>query len=163
MTCWIELRVHSSITSACLGLWGGVLLMRGVGGLSQNPDMLTLWTERLGEWKHRARIDVKYLKLHLVAILLEIINNQMNFLLNYAQISLITAPKPKNIFLMVIEKYILIIWNMSFKISSNSTSVQALRQQIRGVGVGGQGLYCFFPHLMYISFPFWIGMAKNSR
>ena len=48
--------------------------------------------ERLGEWKHRARIDVKYLKLHLVAILLEIINNQMNFLLNYAQISLITVP-----------------------------------------------------------------------
>ena len=53
----------------------------------------------------------------------------MNFFLNHALISLNT---PQNIFLTIIEKYILIIWNISWKSSSNSPSVQVLRQQIRG-------------------------------
>ena len=35
----------------------------GVGGLSQNVDMLTLRSEGVGKLKHRASIAVKYLKL----------------------------------------------------------------------------------------------------
>ena len=57
----------------------------------------------------------------------------MNFFLNHAQISLNTT---QNIFLTIIEKYILIIWNISWRSSSNSPSVQVLRQQIRGLGGG---------------------------
>ena len=54
--------------------------------------------------------------------------------LGYALISLNTAPTPKNLFLMIIEKHIWIIWNASYKSSSNSPSIQVLRQQIRGGG-----------------------------
>ena len=81
-------RERSSITSARLG---------GVGGLSQNADMLTLGRERVGEFKHRASICGQ---------ILEVINKLMNFFLNHALISLNT---PQNIFLTIIEKYILII------------------------------------------------------
>ena len=49
----------------------------------------------------------------------------MNFFLNHALISLNTAPMPQNIFLKIIENHIFI---------SNSSSVQVLHQQIRGVG-----------------------------
>ena len=91
------------------GRWGG-----------QNADMLTLGRERVGELKHRASICGQ---------ILEVINKLMNFFLNHALISLNT---PQNIFLTIIEKYILIIWNISWKSSSNSPSVQVLRQQIRG-------------------------------
>ena len=94
----------------------------GWGGLSQNADMLTLGRERVGEFKHRASICGQ---------ILEVINKLMNFFLNHALISLNT---PQNIFLTIIEKYILIIWNISWKSSSNSPSVQVLRQQIRGGG-----------------------------
>ena len=41
---------------------------------------------------------------------------------------------PQNIFLTIIEKHILIIWNMLYKSSSNSPPVQVLQQQIRGDG-----------------------------
>ena len=58
----------------------------------------------------------------------------MNFFLNQALIPLNTAPMPQNIFLTIIEKHILIIWNMSYKSSSNSPPVQVLQQQIRGDG-----------------------------
>ena len=37
--------------------------LEGVEGQSQNADMLTLWREGVEELKHRASIDVKYLKL----------------------------------------------------------------------------------------------------
>ena len=84
--------------------------------------MLTLGRERVGEFKHRASICGQ---------ILEVINKLMNFFLNHALISLNT---PQNIFLTIIEKYILIIWNISWKSSSNSPSVQVLRQQIRGGG-----------------------------
>ena len=56
----------------------------------------------------------------------------MNFFLNHALICLNTAQMPKNIFLMIIEKHILIIQNMLYKSSSNSHSVQVSHQQIRG-------------------------------
>ena len=56
----------------------------------------------------------------------------MNFSMNHTLISLNTTPTPKNIFLMIIEMHILIIWNVSYKSSSNSPSVQVLHQQIRG-------------------------------
>ena len=69
----------------------------GWGGLSQNADMLTLGRERVGEFKHRASICGQ---------ILEVINKLMNFFLNHALISLNT---PQNIFLTIIEKYILII------------------------------------------------------
>ena len=68
--------------------------------------------------------------------ILEIINKLMNFFLNHALISLSTAPTPQNIFLMIIEKHILIIWNMFYKSSCTSPSDQVLRQQIRGGGRG---------------------------
>ena len=55
----------------------------------------------------------------------------MNFFLNHALISLNTAPIPKNIFLMIIKKHILMIWNVLYKSPSNSHSVQILRQQNR--------------------------------
>ena len=84
-------RERSSITSACLG---------GVGGLSQNADMLTLGRERVGELKHRASICGQ---------ILEVINKLMNFFLNHALISLNTAPLAKIIFLRILEKHILII------------------------------------------------------
>ena len=54
--------------------------------------------------------------------------------LGYALISLNTAPTPKNLFLMIIEKHIWIIWNSSYKSSSNSPSIQVLGQQIGGGG-----------------------------
>ena len=57
---------------------------------------------------------------------------------NHAPISLNTAPMPQNIFLTIIEKHILIIWNVLYKSSSNSPPVQVLQQQIRGDG--GQDL-----------------------
>ena len=41
--------------------------------------------------------------------ILEIINKLMNFFMNHGLISLNTAPTPRNIFLMIIEKHILII------------------------------------------------------
>ena len=41
--------------------------------------------------------------------ILEIINKLMNLSLNDGLISLNTAPSPQNIFLMIIEKHILII------------------------------------------------------
>ena len=53
----------------------------------------------------------------------------MNFFLNHALISLNTAPTPQNILLIKKVKHILMIWNMSYKSSSNSPSVQVLRQQ----------------------------------
>ena len=56
----------------------------------------------------------------------------MNFFLTHALISLNTAPTPQNIFLIKKVKHILMIWNMSYKSSRNSPSVQVLRQQIRG-------------------------------
>ena len=59
----------------------------------------------------------------------------MNFFLNHAIISLNTAPKPQNIFLMIIEKHILIIENVLYKSSSNTCFVQVLHLKIRGVGV----------------------------
>ena len=46
-------------------------------------------------------------------------------------ISLNPAPTPKKIFLMIIERHILIIWNVSYKSLSNSRSVQVLHQQLR--------------------------------
>ena len=55
----------------------------------------------------------------------------MNFFLNHALTSLNIALTPQNRFLMIIEKQILIIWNVSYKSSSDSPSVQVLRQQIR--------------------------------
>ena len=66
--------------------------------------------------------------------LLEIINRLMNFFLNHGLNSLNTAPKPKNIFLMIIEKRILII----YKVIKQLTLFQVLHQQIR-LG-GGQDL-----------------------
>ena len=42
----------------------------------------------------------------------------MNFFLNHSLISLNTAPTPQMIFLMIIEKHILRIWNVSYKSSS---------------------------------------------
>ena len=54
------------------------------------------------------------------------------YFLDHALISLNTAPTPKLMFLVVIEKHILIIWNMYYKSSSYSPSVQLLHQQIRG-------------------------------
>ena len=62
--------------------------------------MLTLRKEGMGQLKYRASIAVKYLKFY---------NKLMNFFLNHALISLNTAPAPQNIFLMIIEKHILII------------------------------------------------------
>ena len=73
-------------------------LWREVGG--QNADMLTLGRERVGEFKHRASICGQ---------ILEDINKLMNFFLNHALISLNTIPTPQNIFLIVLEKHILII------------------------------------------------------
>ena len=67
--------------------------------------------------------------------ILEIINELMNFFLNHGLISLNTVSTPQNIFLMIIEKHILIIWNMLYESSSNSASVQVIHQQIRGGGV----------------------------
>ena len=58
----------------------------------------------------------------------------MNFFLNHALISLNTAPTPQNIFLIIIEKHILMIRNVSCKSSRNSPSVQVLHHQIRGGG-----------------------------
>ena len=46
-------------------------------------------------------------------------------------ISLNPAPTPKKIFLMIIERHILIIWRVSYKSLSNSRSVQVLHQQLR--------------------------------
>ena len=56
----------------------------------------------------------------------------MFMFLNHALIFLNTAPKPQNIFIMITEKHILMIQNVLYKSSSNSPSVQVLRQQIRG-------------------------------
>ena len=83
----------------------------GWGGLSQNADMLTLWREGVGQLKHRESITIK---------ILEVINKIMNFFLNHAVIFLSTAPTHQNIFNRIIEKHILIIWNVSYNSSSNS-------------------------------------------
>ena len=47
---------------------------------------------------------------------------------------------PQNIFFMIIEQHILIIWNMFYRSSctSPSPSDQVLRQQIRGGGGGSR-------------------------
>ena len=95
------------------------------GITSQNDDMLTLWRE--GVW--RVETQSKY-----CCKILKIINKLMNFFLNHIIISLNIAPSLQNIFLMIIENHILIIWNLLYKSSSNSTSVQILHQQIRGGG-----------------------------
>ena len=66
--------------------------------------------------------------------ILDIINKLINFFLNHGLISLNTAPTPQNIFLMITEKHISIIWNVLYKLSSNSPFAQVLHQQIRGGG-----------------------------
>ena len=45
-----------------------------------------------------------------------------------------TAPTPQNIILMVVEKHILIIWNVSEMSSNNSPSVHILHHHFRGGG-----------------------------
>ena len=48
-------------------VWAEMLMLltlwRGVGGLSQNADMLTVWREEVGEFNNRASIAAKYFKL----------------------------------------------------------------------------------------------------
>ena len=66
--------------------------------------------------------------------ILEIMNKLMNFFMNHGLIFLNTAPTPQNIVLMIVEKHILIIWNVSEKSSSNSTSVHILHHHFRGGG-----------------------------
>ena len=78
----------------------------GVGGLSRNADTaddLEGEGERVGAYS-------KYL---LCFQKLEIINKLIHFFLNHALISLNTDPTPQNIFLTIIERPILIFWNMS--------------------------------------------------
>ena len=53
----------------------------------------------MGELKHRANIAAKYLKLSM---------NEINFFLNHVIISLNTSQTTQNMFLMIIEKNILI-------------------------------------------------------
>ena len=66
--------------------------------------------------------------------ILELINKLMKFFMNRGLISFNTAPTPQNIFLMLIDKHILIIRNVLEKLSSNSPFVKVLHQQIR-VGI----------------------------
>ena len=108
-------------------VWAKMLtLLWGSGGLSQNDDMLTLWRDKVWELKHKSKYCCK---------ILDFINKLMNFFLNHALTILNTAPTPQNSS-MIIEKHILIIWNVFYTSSSNSPSVQVLHQQIRsGWGV----------------------------
>ena len=66
--------------------------------------------------------------------ILEIINKLMNFFMNHGLISLNTASTPQNIFRMIIENHILMIWNVSEKSSNNSPSAQVLHHQFKGRG-----------------------------
>ena len=59
-------------------------------------------------------------------------NRLMNFFMNHSLIFLNTAPTPQNIILMIAEKHILIIGNVSEKSSSNSPSVHILHHHFRG-------------------------------
>ena len=56
----------------------------------------------------------------------------MNFVMNHGLIFLNTASTPQNIVLIIVEKHILMIWNVSEKSSSNSTSVHILHHHFRG-------------------------------
>ena len=60
----------------------------------------------------------------------------MNFFMNHGLIFLNTAPTPQNIVLIIVEKHILIIWNVPEKSSSNSPSVHILHHHfMEGWGV----------------------------
>ena len=97
-----------------------------MGGLRQNDDVLTLWRLRGGRLETLSKYCCK---------ILEIMNKLMNFFMNHGLIFLNTAPTPQNIVLMIVEKHILIIWNVSEKSSSNSTFVHILHHHFRGWGV----------------------------
>ena len=96
-----------------------------MGGLRQNNDVQTLWRLRGGRLETLSKYCCK---------ILEIMNKLMNFFMNHGLIFLNTAPTPQNIVLMIVEKHILIIWNVSEKSSSNSPSVHILHHHFRGGG-----------------------------
>ena len=59
-------------------------------------------------------------------------NKLMNFFMNHGLIFLNTAPTLQNIVLMIVDKHILIIWNVSGKSAINSISVHILHHHFRG-------------------------------
>ena len=75
-------------------VWGGL------GGLSQNADTADTLKGRGGRVETYRKYCCK---------ILEIINKLMNFFLSHALISPNTASTAQNIFLILIEKHILII------------------------------------------------------
>ena len=77
-----------------------MILMRPLGGEHQNDDCADTLKVRGGRVETLSKYCCK---------ILEIINKLMNFFMNHGLISLNTAPTPQNIFLMIIEKHILII------------------------------------------------------
>ena len=84
--------------------------------------------------------------------ILHIIKKLKNFFGNYGLISFNTAPTPQNLFLMIIEKHILIIWNVLYNSSSNSNSV-LLRPTQRWVrSASRRGVYTIAIKVWYKTF-----------
>ena len=109
---WKSRPFSSSITSARLGV--------GLGILSHNADTADALKGTVGELKHRS-IAVKYLKSSKTN---EFLPESCPNILKYSS----NAPN------RLIEKHILIIWNVLYKSSSKSHPIQVLNQQIRGEG-----------------------------
>ena len=77
-----------------------IIITLGAGGPDTNDDIDDTLKVRGGKVETLSKYCFK---------ILEIIDKQMNIFINHGLISLNTAPTLQNIFLMIIEKHILII------------------------------------------------------